>query len=372
MEKRRTSRKLAEFLNNNRFGLVSWGATALIVAILIGFGFWWIQVGSAAPALPSEPTADSRAGQSSPVLPTSTANSPASNFSIKRQLELKTNISDQKSTSIVQYQVVMGDSLFAIAKQYNIKPETILYSNKTSLNDNPENLKPGMILTILPVDGLLYTWQQGDTLQKVADEFKAKADDILNWPGNNLDLTNPQILPGTVLLIPGGQRQLIDWTQFIPTISRGTTGAGTGTSNIGTSQCGAGPSGPVTVWPVLGEAHILSGYDYIVPTHLGIDILAHVGDTVVAAGSGVVVIAAPIGSINADNYGYGNFIEIDHGNGYATIYAHLSAINVKVCQPVYAGQPIGASGATGNVTGPHLHFEVRHGGGNQNPWNFVH
>ncbi len=372
MEKKNTFRKFAEFLKNNRFNLISWGVTVFIVAALVGFGFWWIQIGSAAPASIPEATAASSASQPSLALPTSAASTTISSFSIGRQLELKTNISDQTNTSVVQYQVEMGDSLFAIAKQYNIKPETILYSNKASLDDNPENLKPGMTLTIPPVDGILYTWQSGDTLQKVADEFQAKVDDILNWPGNNLDLTNPQITPGTVVMIPGGQRPLIDWTQFIPTISRGTTGAGTGTSNVGTAQCGAGPSGPVSVWPVLGEPHILSGYDYIVPTHLGIDILAHVGDTVVAAGNGVVVIAAYMGTINADNYGYGNFIEIDNGGGYATVYAHLSAINVKVCQPVYAGQAIGASGATGNVTGPHLHFEVRYGGGNQNPWNFVH
>ncbi len=372
MEKKNTLRKFTEFLKNNGFNVISWGVTVLIVAALGGFGFWWTQIGSAASVSIPEPTDAPTASQSSFALPTSTANGSITNFSIGRQLELKTNVTDQANTSITQYQVVMGDSLFAIAKQYNIKPETILYSNKADLDDNPENLKPGMTLTIPPVDGILYTWQQGDTLQKVADEFKAKVDDILNWPGNNLDLTNPQITPGTVVMIPGGQRPLIDWTQFIPTISRGSTGAGTGTSNIGTAQCGAGPSGPVSVWPILGEPHVLSGYDYIVPTHLGIDILAHVGDTVVAAGSGVVVIAAPMGAINADNYGYGNFIEIDHGNGYATVYAHLSVIGVKVCQPVYAGQAIGASGATGNVTGPHLHFEVRYGGGNKDPWDFVH
>ncbi|HUH97127.1 MAG TPA: peptidoglycan DD-metalloendopeptidase family protein [Anaerolineales bacterium] len=365
MEKKNTPGPLTEFLNNNRFGLISWAVTALIVAALAGFGFWWIQTGSAAPS--AAPTAGPTPSQAAAAPPTSTAGSAASGPAIGRQLELKTDLSDQINTAVIQYQVVMGDSLFAIAKQYNIKPETILYSNKTSLNDNPENLKPGMTLTIPPVDGILYTWQQGDTLQKVADEFKAKPDDILNWPGNNLDLTDPQIKPGTVIMVPGGQRQLIDWTQFIPTISRGTTGAGTGTSNIGTAQCGAGPSGPVSVWPILGEPHVLSGYDYIVPTHLGIDILAHVGDTVVAAGNGVVVMAQ-----GGDNYGYGNVIEIDHGNGYATIYAHLSAIGVKVCEPVYAGQAIGASGATGNVTGPHLHFEVRFGGGNKNPWDFVH
>ncbi|HEY9153442.1 MAG TPA: peptidoglycan DD-metalloendopeptidase family protein, partial [Anaerolineales bacterium] len=339
-------------------------------AALAGFGFWWIQIGSAAPAshpAPSAASSDNSQSQPSVAAPTSAANAGVSNVTIRRQIELKTSLSAQTNTSVIQYQVVTGDSLFALAKQYNIKPETILYSNKATLDDNPENLKPGITLTIPPVDGILYTWQPGDTLQKVADEFKAKADDILNWPGNNLDLTNPQIKPGNVIMIPGGQRKLIDWTQFIPTISRGTTGAGTGTSNIGTAQCGAGPAGPVSVWPILGEPHVLSGYDYVVPTHLGIDILAHVGDTVVAAGNGVVVMAQ-----GGYNYGYGNVIEIDNGNGYATIYAHLSAINVKVCEPVYAGQAIGASGATGNVTGPHLHFEVRYGGGNKNPWDFVH
>jgi len=280
---------------------------------------------------------------------------------------LKTSISQQQNFDITSYQVVMGDSLFAIAKQFNIKPETILYSNKSSLNDNPENLKPGMDLTIPPIDGVLYTWQQGDTLQKIADEFKAKTDDILNWPGNNIDLTNPQIKPGTVVMVPGGQRQLIDWTQFIPTISRGVTGAGTGTSNIGTHQCGGGPAGPVSVWPVLNEPHTISGNDYVVPTHLGIDITGHLGDPVAAAGNGVVVLAQ-----GGDNYGYGNVIEIDHGNGYSTIYAHLSQINVTVCEGVIAGQVIGAVGATGNATGPHLHFEVRYGGGNKDPWDFVH
>ena len=221
MEKKNTFRKFTEFLKSNRFNVISWGVTALIVAVLTGFGFWWIQIGSAAPASVLEPTTTPGAGQPSLALPTSAAsNAAVSGFSIGRQLELKTNISDQTNTTVIQYQVVMGDSLFAIAKQYNIKPETILYSNKTSLNDNPENLKPGMSLTIPPVDGLLYTWKQGDTLQKVATQYKAKADDILNWPGNNLDLTDPQIKPGTVIMVPGGQRQLIDWSQFIPTISQ--------------------------------------------------------------------------------------------------------------------------------------------------------
>jgi Membrane proteins related to metalloendopeptidases len=68
------------------------------------------------------------------------------------------------------------------------------------------------------------------------------------------------------------------------------------------------------------------------------------------------------------NYGYGNVIQIDHGNGYSTVYAHLSAIFVSMCQSVSAGQQIATAGATGNAQGAHLHFEVRQGGGFINPW----
>ena len=85
-----------------------------------------------------------------------------------------------------------------------------------------------------------------------------------------------------------------------------------------------------------------------------------------AASAGVIVIAQ-----GGYNYGYGNFIEIDHGNGYATIYAHLSQINVSVCQGVSAGEVIGISGSTGNSTGAHLHFEIRRGGANINPWELL-
>ena len=86
---------------------------------------------------------------------------------------------------------------------------------------------------------------------------------------------------------------------------------------------------------------------------------------VVASDSGVVVYAG------WDTTGYGNVIMIDHGNGYATLYAHLSALNVGHCASVSQGQVIGAIGSTGNSSGPHLHFEVRLNGGFVNPWDVL-
>jgi murein DD-endopeptidase MepM/ murein hydrolase activator NlpD len=87
--------------------------------------------------------------------------------------------------------------------------------------------------------------------------------------------------------------------------------------------------------------------------HDGIDLLAHAGAPVGAAGRGVVAFAG------WNSGGYGNLVVVRHRLGYETYYAHLSAISVGVGQAVAGGSRIGLVGATGHVTGPHLHFEVR-------------
>ena len=114
------------------------------------------------------------------------------------------------------------------------------------------------------------------------------------------------------------------------------------------------------IWP--SGTHTVSGNEYW-SGHLGIDITAGEGADVWAADSGVVTMAQ-----SGWNYGYGNVVMIDHGNGYATLYGHLSRIAVSQCDLVGAGQSIGAAGNTGNSFGAHLHFEVRLNGGFVNPW----
>jgi murein DD-endopeptidase MepM/ murein hydrolase activator NlpD len=101
-------------------------------------------------------------------------------------------------------------------------------------------------------------------------------------------------------------------------------------------------------------------------THTGIDIGAVYGTPVAAADAGIV------SYVNWGwGGGYGNYVMVTHGNGYATLYAHLSAISVSVDQAVQRGQPIGAEGSTGFSTGPHLHFEIRSNGACQNPLNYL-
>lgn len=98
--------------------------------------------------------------------------------------------------------------------------------------------------------------------------------------------------------------------------------------------------------------------------HAGIDMPNPIGETVRAAGSGVVTWAAD--GVFQDTYSYGNVVRIEHDFGYNgqplyTLYAHLSAVLVTRGQRVEAGDPIGLVGNTGRVTGPHVHFEVRMG-----------
>ena len=105
-----------------------------------------------------------------------------------------------------------------------------------------------------------------------------------------------------------------------------------------------------------GGRYLNSKYDY----HLGVDLRAAKGTSVYASDGGLVICSGYMGS-------YGYLIQIQHDNGDVTYYAHLSSLEVKKGVRVYKGQVIAKSGATGNVTGAHLHFEIRRNGKTVNP-----
>ncbi len=108
-------------------------------------------------------------------------------------------------------------------------------------------------------------------------------------------------------------------------------------------------------------ARTLNGkYDF----HYGVDFRAATGTSVYASDGGKVIYAGTMGS-------YGKLVKIEHDNGDVTYYAHLSSISVKVGERVYKGQTIAKSGATGNVTGPHLHFEIRINGKHKDPMKYL-
>ncbi len=123
--------------------------------------------------------------------------------------------------------------------------------------------------------------------------------------------------------------------------------------------------------PIEGEIDLSSGFG-VRPDpflgrpamHSGLDFRSDTGDPVRATANGTVESAGWSG-------GYGNMIEVDHGNGFATRYGHLSKIEVKVGQQVKTGQIIGRVGSTGRSTGPHLHYETRIDGDAVDPQKFL-
>jgi murein DD-endopeptidase MepM/ murein hydrolase activator NlpD len=307
----------------------------------------------ASPAL-SEPASAAKSAVALPVF-----QQPETAASISRHPILHTIIPARAPVEVKDYKVDKGDSVFEIASKFDVKPETILWANYDQLNDNPDTISLGMELKIPPVDGVYYKWREGDTTDSVAAHFSAKPENIINWPGNNIDLTNPVVDPGSWVLVPGGHREFRQW--IIPTIPRGN--AGVSRSVYGAGACDGGYGGALGtgsfIWPA--GNHSLSGNDYW-SGHLGIDIAAGEGAPTYAADSGVVVFSGwALG-------GYGYMVMVDHGNGYQTLYGHLSNISVYCGASVGQGAVIGYAGSTGNSTGAHLHFEVRYQGGFVNPW----
>lgn len=113
-----------------------------------------------------------------------------------------------------------------------------------------------------------------------------------------------------------------------------------------------------SIWPVLGELNDRFGGrrnpfgDSSSEFHTGLDIGATPGTPVMAAASGTVIFAGW-------RSGYGQLVEVDHGNGLTTRYGHLSRIGVAAGQTLSRGETVGSVGSTGRSTGPHLHYEVR-------------
>ena len=245
--------------------------------------------------------------------------------------------------AILSHTVTAGDSLYAIAAQYGISAETLMWANDMELN--PDLLRLGQELVVLPVNGVYHTVEAGDTVETIAKRYKALAANILNFETNELDPQNPQLAVGQKLVVPNGVkpavvRRIQIYSGPVP------VSASTGTGRFG--------------WPAAGT--ITQGFK---PFHKAVDIGAYPGAPIKAADSGYVVVAG------WSTVGYGNYVVIDHGNGFQTLYAHLIRYYVAAGDSIAKGTIIGQMGNTGNSTGPHLHFEIRQGGIQRNPFGYL-
>ena len=273
---------------------------------------------------------------------------------ITRQLQLKTRIPERTSNKVTQYIVQRGDSPWSIAQDFDLQPETILWGNE-KLNGAGGILRIGDTLNILPVDGVLHTAQDGDTLEKLQELHGTPAEEILEFFGNDFDLTQvPQLTTGQQIIIPNGYSPIF-WSE-----AQAPGAAQVGSSRSYSSEVPNLGTG-YFVWPV--NAYSLTQEYW--SGHPGIDLATDFRQPIFASDSGTVVFS------DWDDTGYGNMVIIDHGNGYQTYYSHNEANLVSAGQVVVKGQQIAESGSTGNSTGEHLDFRLLLNGSFLNPLDFL-
>lgn len=261
--------------------------------------------------------------------------------------ETTTEISKKLRDKIEEYIVQPGDTVSGIAAKFGIDSDTIRWENDLA---DVKDIKPGQKLRILPVIGVSHKVARGETIYSIAKKYQAGTQGIVDFPFNTFaDDETFALAVGQTLIVPEGKMpNEIPWSPTLYVAQR-------------TPNAGAVSAVGKFVWPIGGV--ITQRYVWY---HKGMDIATGFGTPVLAADSGRVFVAGW-----PDNTGYGNRVMIDHGNGYVTLYGHLSKIYVTAGQTVKRGDQVGAEGSTGRSTGPHLHFEIRKGGVAINPLDYL-
>jgi murein DD-endopeptidase MepM/ murein hydrolase activator NlpD len=230
------------------------------------------------------------------------------------------------------YTVRAGDTLTGIASHFGVSMMTLWWANKLTAKDS---LHQGQVLTIPPVNGLVITVVAGDTLEGLGATYNVDPQAIMDL--NNL--TDPLLVVGQVLILPGAKGAPIPTATPKPVVHRYATSSGTKTY-VYTSGSWS--------WPVPG-GYISQYFHY---GHYGIDVAAPWGSSIVAARAGTITYAG----WNSDGCGYE--VRIYIGSNLYIQNCHMSSVAVHAGQSVGRGQFIGRVGMSGNATGPHDHFAV--------------
>lgn len=256
---------------------------------------------------------------------------------------------------IMIHTVQDGETLSEIAERYGLKVETILWENDLTAT---AAIKPGKELRILPVDGVRHKVAKGETIFTIAKRYgldNSQAQVIVDYPFNEfLDDETFALAVGQYIMVPNGVPP-----KKVQPIS---PGSGKTVANLRNTP-DAGTVSPFGnfIWPAQGI--ITQNYSFY---HKAIDIANRAAGPILAADSGTVTVAGW-----PDSSGYGNRVMIDHGNGYVTLYAHMSVVQVVPGQRVNRGDVLGQMGSTGRSTGTHLHFEIRQGGAVYDPLGYL-
>lgn len=263
-----------------------------------------------------------------------------------------------------------GETVDRIAERYGIKPDTIRWANKIEAG---VGVKAGQDLIILPVDGVLHTVTRGQTLSRIAELYSISSAEITRQ--NNIQ--GGFILAGQELIVPGGKPIVAKppvQVAVTPPVSGAKPGQKPGAQAPGrTPPPSPGRPSPEAAAPTAGILQMPCNNCYFTQYyhagHYAVDLQQKGGGPIFASEAGTVT-RADLGW----NGGYGNVIEVDHGNGLITLYAHNKELYVKEGDHVSRGQQIAWMGNSGRVygaTGIHIHFEVRVHGVKKNPTLYI-
>ncbi len=229
-----------------------------------------------------------------------------------------------------------GESLWAISKTYDVSQQTIVAFNKMKTM----RIFEGQKIFVPSIDGIIHTVRRGETLKNLSTRFKISANELMK--ANRLPSAN-EIKVSSSLFIPGNFPELIKIERAIAETQRIAV---------------ARKSRARFIWPTDNKSvsstfgmRMHPIYDRMI-FHQGIDISGATGTKLYSPAEGKVFYRDVI-------RGYGKVIIIKHESGYSSVFAHLSRFNVRLGEWVEQGEVIGFMGATGRVTGPHLHFEMR-------------
>jgi murein DD-endopeptidase MepM/ murein hydrolase activator NlpD len=273
-----------------------------------------------------------------------------------------TDIRAKRTEGIQEYVVQGGDTVSTIAYRFNISIKTLQWGNQLQ---NVNQLKPGDKLLILPTSGVLHRVEDGQTVDQLAEKYGASREDII--AANDL-IGSAKIIADQELVVPLPDDKIPDMPKPEPVrpavASRpsGQVASGGGlaadVANVG-SVVGGGQFG----WPTTGR--ITQNFYQHRRSDGALDIANRSLPPIYASDGGVVTISG------WDGTGYGRRIDINHGNGFITRYAHMSNLYVSAGQQVQKGQVIGQMGCTGYCSGPHVHFMIIKNGVPVNPQQYL-
>ena len=247
-------------------------------------------------------------------------------------------LSYKQPVTYQNYKVKSGDTISGITKKFGLSNISTLIS----VNDigNVRQLAAGQKLRIPSYDGIIYTVKKGDSLDSIVKKNKIDLESLLDVN----ELTSETLTAGQQLFLPGAS---------LDSKSLKTAMGDRFIMPIAAKFRWSSPYG-ARIDPIAGVKSFHTGTDMACPT--GTPILASMSGKVIATG---------------ENRVYGLYVIIDHGNGYQTLYAHMSKIIATKGMWVSQGTRIGLVGSTGYSTGPHLHFTVYKNGKMINPMSVL-